>query len=301
MPANFVKPMLAADISADLDKLRFPVYATPKLDGVRAMIYEDGVYSRSGKKIPNAGVQRDFGIPELVGLDGELIVGSPTAPDVYRTTQSATSRAEDVDESASFYVFDAFVFDGPYSDRLRHVNFGLDICAVERTYRVETVVCTNLHELLRAETKYLDEGYEGVILRNPGTLYKHGRSTIKEQGMLKLKRFTDGEAEIIGIEEEMHNGNEATRDVFGRTDRSSHKGNLTGKERMGALVVRDSVTGVEFKIGTGFTAIDREKFWAGHEDGYQVGCVVKYKHFAIGAKDKPRFPTYLGLREGWDL
>jgi DNA ligase-1 len=48
-------------------------------------------------------------------------------------------------------------------------------------------------------------------------------------------------------------------------------------------------TGVEFNIGTGFTAEDRaKKDW--------VGLIVKYKFFPIGVKDKPRHPVYLGLR-----
>lgn len=73
---------------------------------------------------------------------------------------------------------------------------------------------------------------------------------------------------------------------------------------MGALVVRDLKTGVEFKIGTGFTAEDRVTFWEQCQkrfQSYERCPIVKYKHFAIGAKDKPRFPAYVGLRDGWDL
>lgn len=292
------RPMLAADISEDLEKLRYPVYVTPKLDGVRALVFPDGVYSRSMKKIPNLRVQREFSRAEFVGLDGELIVGEPTAPDAYRRTQSVTARIEDA-TPVRFYVFDMFdIPNTAYRTRAQEAADAIGLGCVQ----VESTRVHSTEELQALETRYLEQGYEGLILRSPEGLYKNGRSTVKEQGMLKLKRFVDGEAEIIGIEEEMHNGNTATTNELGRTARSSHAAGLVGKGRMGALLVRDVVTGVEFKIGTGFTADDRVKFWKRFADGPgDFQHVVKYKHFAIGAKDKPRFPTYIGLREGWDL
>lgn len=287
-----MKPMLAADITDDLDKLRFPVYATPKLDGVRALITSEGVKSRSLKMIPHAITQGAFREPDLVGLDGELIVGAPTDADVYRRTQSVVA-TKDAPEIATLYVFD--VYDNPLSYRCR-----LD-ALVEKAFDslnahvkvVRRSLCEDLDDLLLAEQEMLNAGYEGLILRSPEGLYKHGRSTIKEQGMLKLKRFVDGEAEIIGMEEEMHNANEAKTNALGRTERSSHKANLVGKGTMGALVVRDVITHVEFRIGTGFTATDRAAAWP-------LGTVVKYKHFAHGAKDKPRHPKYVGRREAFD-
>lgn len=294
------RPMLAADISDQLEKLRFPVYVTPKLDGVRAIIRADGVWSRSMKLLPHKGVQSLANDERLHGLDGELIVGSPTAPDVYRMTQSVTARA-DSEVMPKFWAFDCYDFnkDVRYRTRLQSALERIESVPDSRHAFVDLVPANraeDMDELMNFEQMYLAEGYEGLILRNPEGLYKNGRSTVKEQGMLKLKRFVDGEAEIIGIEEEMHNGNTAGVNELGRTERSSHKAGLVGKGRMGALIVRDTVTKVEFKIGTGFTVKDREDFYVGC-----IGQVVRYKHFAIGAKDKPRFPTYTGLREGWDL
>lgn len=296
------KPMLAADISDQLDKLRFPVYVTPKLDGVRALVFADGVYSRSMKKIPNKRVQELLGFASLAGIDGELIVGDPTAPDVYRRTLSVTATAGD-ETPVTLWAFDLYNTTEPYHKRLAVLKERVGNVLSESVRVVDAYECSDLAQLNEYEGNTLAEGFEGCILRSREGLYKFGRSTVKEQGMLKLKRFTDGEAEIIGIEEEMHNGNEAKTDALGRTERSSHKANLTGKGRMGALIVRDLQTKVEFKIGTGFTAKDREEFWRCwprmHEEA--APRLVKYKHFAIGAKDKPRFPTYVGMREGWDL
>jgi len=298
-----MKPMLAADITDDLDKLRFPCYATPKLDGIRALIFPDGVRSRSLKAIPHAITQGAFREPELVGLDGELIVGSPTAPDVYRRTQSTVS-TKDHPDIAKLYVFDAY---DPishemwsYSERRDYFRESvLDACN-QHVVIVPSLKCVDMDELLEAEAGFLNAGYEGLITRCPQALYKYGRSTIKEQGMLKLKRFVDGEAEIIAMEEELHNANEAKTNQLGRTERSSHKANLHGKGSMGALVVRDLVSKVEFRIGTGFTADDRNSFWRERDTHLHRNTVVKYKHFAHGAKDKPRHPKYVGLREEFD-
>jgi hypothetical protein len=64
------KPMLATD--AELDKLRFPILCSPKLDGIRAVVRGGVVYSRSNKPIPNKWVQSK--LSHLEHYDGELIV-----------------------------------------------------------------------------------------------------------------------------------------------------------------------------------------------------------------------------------
>lgn len=112
--------------------------------------------------------------------------------------------------------------------------------------------------------------------------------------MLKLKRFEDSEAEVLGIEEEMHNANTAETNELGRTKRSTAKAGLVGKGTMGALIVRDVKTGVEFNIGSGFTAHDRTEAW-------KPGELVKYKFFPVGVKDKPRHPVFLGRRSKLDV
>src|SRR5690606_41939772 len=74
---------------ADVAKLKFPVWASPKLDGIRAIVKDGRLLSRSLKLIPNEATQSLFGRPSHEGLDGELIVGSPTAPNVLHVTSGA--------------------------------------------------------------------------------------------------------------------------------------------------------------------------------------------------------------------
>lgn len=291
MSAPF-KVMLASH--ADLDKLRFPLMASPKLDGVRAYVKDGVVWSRSNKRIPNEYVQEQFG--ELEGVDGELIVGKPTSSTCYRDTVSGVMRKEGEPE-VTFYVFDILLDDGAdYRSRWMDKFYGgLPPANVRIVKQCEIVA---MADLLMFELAMLDKGYEGLILRDPEAPYKQGRSTVKEGYLLKLKRFVDAEAMVVGFEERMHNGNEAVTNELGRTSRSSHKANKTGRGDLGALVLQ-TADGIEFCCGTGFTDAERADIWQ-NRDRY-LGQFVKYKHFPVGVKDAPRHPVFLGWRDKIDM
>ena len=95
------KPTLASPFNEAL--LKFPVLASPKLDGVRAIVRDGVVLSRALKPIPNKNVQKRFS--HLEHFDGELIVGASNDPDVLRATTSGVMRV-DGDPEVSFHVFD---------------------------------------------------------------------------------------------------------------------------------------------------------------------------------------------------
>jgi DNA ligase-1 len=288
-------PMLAVEAPKDL---KFPVLASAKLDGIRGIV-EDGVlYSRSGKPIPNLFVQAFFKehAEELEGLDGELIVGPPNAKDVYLKTNSAVMTIKG-EPDFNFYVFDWVNTPTlPYIERMRMIE--------EKSYTARIVVLqqleiTNDTELTSYEEKCLQLGYEGLIVRSPTAPYKHGRSTAREGYLLKVRRFSDSEAEIIGFQEEMENTNLAKEDVFGHTERSSAKSGMVGKDTLGAVRVRDLKTGVEFSVGSGFTADQRKDFWIARK--LLFGKIIKYRYFEVGVKDAPRFPTFHGFRDKIDM
>lgn len=282
-----MKPMLACD--ADLSKLKFPVLASPKLDGVRAIIRDGVVLSRSLKPIPNRHVQMMLGRPELEGFDGELILGYPTHPEAYRRTVSAIMSIEG-EPDVTFYVFDRWDRDYPY--KAVALSYGL-------TFPVCSKLIHNMEKLEEYEVAQLEKGYEGVMLRDPQSPYKFGRSTAKEGYLLKLKRFADSEAEIIGFEELMLNTNEPICNECGYTERSTRQAGLIPADTLGALIVRDIHSGVEFKIGTGFTAAERKKLW--NLTAPIRGALVKYQYFPTGSKEKPRFPRFQGFRHQIDL
>lgn len=290
--SDIFKPMLATD--ADLTKLRFPLLASPKLDGIRAVVRDGVVYSRTNKPIPNKFVQEM--LSGFEHFDGELIVGDPYSKTVYRDTVSHVMSNDKTNFDLRYYVFDHVEYmDRGYETRRKHLiglqNFPM-LEALHQTY----VTC--MEDLLALEESYLNNGYEGLILRDPTAPYKRGRSTVKEGYLLKMKRFTDAEFKVIGFEERMHNGNEATTNELGRTARSSHKAGKVGLGDLGALVLEGN--GFTFSVGTGFDDATRKALWEIRNDGL-VGRLVKIKYFAVGMKTAPRHPVFLGWRDGRDL
>jgi DNA ligase-1 len=281
--------MLAA--AAQIDKLRFPLLASPKLDGVRAIVRNGVVLSRSLKPIPNRYVQRLFG-SRYEHSDGELIVGAPTSPACYRDTVSGVM-SEDGEPDVKFWQFDHIADPSSgYEDRwakLKHSRYAPIL---------ESIYIGDIEALLMYEQECLRLGYEGVILRDPDAPYKFNRSTVREGYLLKLKRFEDAEAVVIGFEERMHNGNEATVSELGRTKRSTHQAGKVGRGDLGALLVRTG-DGVEFSIGTGFSDAERAALWRDRD--HLLGKIAKFKSFPIGVKEAPRHPVFLGWRHSDDL
>lgn len=288
-----MKPMLASPAEA---LIRLPALLSPKLDGIRCLIIDGVAVGRSLKPLPNKHVQQLLGHQKLNGLDGELIVGLATAKDVFQVTSSGVMSIEGNPEVV-FYVFDDFHEPGGFQRRLRTAH-----------RRIKNVRCCHPvhHHLIEVaddlnhwEEVYLTLGYEGVMLRSLDGPYKHGRSTAKEGYLLKVKRFEDAEAEVIGFSQLMTNTNEAKRNELGHLERSSHKAGKVGAGTLGALQVRDLKTEVEFDIGTGFTADQRQLLWVARQT--LIGRVVKYKSQPTGVKEKPRFPVFLGFRDKVDM
>jgi DNA ligase 1 len=282
---------------AELDKLRFPLLASAKLDGVRAIVQNGVVLSRSLKPIPNKFVQS--ALKHLEHLDGELIIGDPTSKTVYRDTVSLVMSIDKIPDDLRFYVFDHVQNPSErYQNRLVQVNrrSGQLMNSTSVVTHPQHVV-TCLNTLLALEEKLLDQGYEGLILRDPDAPYKFGRSTVKEGYLLKLKRFVDDEATIVNCFEREHNGNEATKDELGRTKRSSHKAGKTGRGDLGGFEMR-TTDGVDFSCGTGFTDDERALLWTIRDS--LIGKVGKYKYFPVGVKAAPRHPVWLGFRDPID-
>lgn len=293
-----MKPMLAGE--ADLAKLTFPLVASPKLDGIRCLIIDGVPTSRSLKPLPNQNLHAFLGHKQLDGMDGEIVVGDATAKDVYRRTVSHVMSDDIALGPYTYYVFD--LFDCPDAGYgLRRKKLEQRVAKLKGFPNVKVLEqewITDLGALMGYESQKLEEGFEGVILRDPGGKYKYGRSTTKEGILLKLKRFTDAEAEIIGYEEQMHNTNEAQTNELGRTKRSTAKAGLVGKGTLGALVCVDE-NGITFKIGTGFDDALKQDIWNRQKE--LKGQFVKYKSFKIGVKDAPRHPVFLGFRDRRDM
>lgn len=300
MTSENFKPLLAATV--DLDKVKFPCYVSPKLDGIRVLGMNGKAMTRSMKELPNRYIQSIFASGIYDGLDGEIIVGPANAPDVYRVTNSAVM-SRDGEPDFTYHVFDRWDLQYVTFDT-RYKNLEVLCCppkafALHRVGLVPQVKVHDLAGLHDAEAHWLEAGYEGVMGRSIDGVYKYGRATMKEGILWKLKRMSTSEAAIEGVVELERNLNEAKLNELGYTERSTAKDGMAGGGTMGALLVRDIETSVLFSIGTGFTSDERDAIWVNRES--IVGKIITYNHFSIGNYDKPRFPSFKGFRDKRDL
>jgi len=290
------KPLLACNCE-DVSKLKYPLLLSEKVDGIRMSVHNGICMSRSMKPIPSAAVQAKFGRPEYEGYDGEIIYGDKNAKDVFnKSTRACMSHEfpEELDISElKFYVFDR-ITDDPYKDRWWYIRPDEQ----NQVVKLRNFTVNSPEEVQEMEADFLAIGAEGVMLRSPEGRYKQGRSTLKEGILLKVKQFVDEEATIIDFEEKMHNTNEATVGELGQTKRSSHQENMIPCGTLGALVVHSEKWG-SFKIGTGFNDQQRQEIWDNRE--LYAEKLVKFKYFAVGIVDKPRFPVYIGIRHEDDM
>ena len=216
-PMTF-KPMLAC--AADLSSLRFPLLASPKFDGIRCAVVNGEPLTRSLKPIPNRYLRER--LRAYADLDGELVLGNPKAKDCFQRTTSAVMSHDGEPTDVIFWVFDCISRkDDPFHERLRRAwtSLSQDPFGIGRL--VEHTSINDTAALDAYEAEHVAAGWEGVMLRDPYGAYKCGRSTAREGGLLKVKRFTDAEATVVGVEEQMHNENEAKTNALGLTERSS--------------------------------------------------------------------------------
>lgn len=295
------KPILAETLEinsdAQLDVLPYPVYATPKLDGIRCLRLNNKTLSRKFLDIPNLYVQ-EVTSTLINGLDGELMIDGN-----FNEVQSSIM-SRDGTPKFRFHVFDyvSGPLSEPYLERIEKLK-ALDLPSY--CVKVLPIELNSKQDLIDYEQKCLDEGYEGIMIRTKDSEYKCGRSTLKQAWLLKVKRFLDSECEVIGFEEQMENANVAQKDNLGKTKRSKHKANMIPKNTLGKFLVREvgdtPWKGKEFAVGTGEGLTDevRKEIWNNREK--YLGKVFTYKYQPHGIKDLPRLPIWKGFRHSNDL
>ena len=285
------KPLLAGKF--DSEKAKFPYAATPKIDGIRFLMVGGAALTRSFKPIRNEYLQKilSSNLPE--GIDGELTSGS--------TFQECSSIMRIKGEpDFKVWIFDFVNPKGelkPYKERMDELrkfeNFNIPSYEI-----LFPKIVSNQEQIDQLMINNLNAGYEGLMLRDPNGIYKFGRSSVKENILLKVKEFMDDEAEIISFREKMINTNEGLKDNFGRTKRSSCQDGLKPSGTLGGFILRNS-EGLEFSCGSGLNDALRDEVWK-NKSKY-LGKLVKYKFMSKGIKNLPRHPVFMGFRDETDL
>jgi len=299
-----MRPMLAGK-PGSLKDLRFPLIGSPKYDGIRALV-QDTLLSRRLTPIKNTYLRLTFGRHEFEHMDGELFLplhlgDFHTGSGIVRSNTCTELESAQV----QFHVFDSFASpERPFWRRLEEVQRRLGRLPTGPVQAVPHQHLSDLDELLEYEAGILELDFEGVMLRHPEGPYKFGRSTLNEHWLLKLKRFTDAEAKVIGFKEQLKNNNVAKKDALGKTKRSKHQENMVGKDTLGALEVvgiNGRFKGVEFDISGGskqskvpFDDALRKEIWQNKKK--YLGRTLTYTYFEPGSKDAPRHAGFFRWR-----
>lgn len=312
-----MKPMLASDW--DKSKLRFPLMAQPKIDGVRALNMLGTLTGRSLKQFKNKHVTSLFSHSALIGFDGELAAERETHPDLCRLTTSATGTIQG-QPFLLWWLFDYVTVETkslPYEQRQhklydRYGQVVRDFPQLAQHLRiVPTVIVDTLGTLEDYDNENLMLGFEGTILRRMDAPHKQGRSTPTEGGLLRIKQFVDFEFTVHEIIEGDANLNEAQINELGQTFRSSHQENKVPNGMIGAMLGRTTSVvmdggkvlfeaGQEVRVGAGCLSHDQRKYYFENPAEF-MKQVHKGKFFPKGVKDKPRFPTWQAFRQAEDI
>ena len=182
-----------------------------KLDGWRYRIWSDGIdviyYTSSGDvtmgfpQITMALIEpiqqflRENGLDSIT-LDGEIYnheLGFQAVASACGTTKKITPTKQALRDKMQFHIFDIVGNWGNYKDRYHHISRFAD---EEFVVLVSTMFITaNDGDLQMVFEEFLEEGYEGLIIRRLDTPYQHR----KNKQFLKYKPICDEEFKIVGF------------------------------------------------------------------------------------------------------
>ena len=273
-------PMLAHRYDKHPDKISFPCWGQPKLDGVRMLARkENGVvtmWSRKGKLID---------IPDKINnqlcalladgecTDGELYVHGWT----FQRVISAVKKKRDDTNLLEYHIYDRPHETESFEDRFfgRPQEEGLELLLhlsqadpSSQIKFVQTRMLETSGDLDRYEERVLADGYEGLMARNCNSLYKFKN---RSYDLMKVKRFQDAEYKIVNFTD--GDGREAQCIVY--------------------RCVTDS--GLEFGVRPQGTHEARARAF---KDGQNyIGKYLTVKFFELTEDGIPRFPVGIAVRD----
>ena len=244
---------LLSPASADMDLAGYLV--SEKFDGVRAIWDGRSLRFRCGRAIA-APSCFTAGWPDTA-LDGELWGGRG------RFDVTSASARRSAPDDAQWRALRLMVFDlpgsaGSFAQRAARIETLVHASASSALVAVDQRVMADRAALRQRLDSVVRGGGEGLVLHRADAPWAAGRST----AVRKLKPLQDAEAQVLACE-------------------AGH-GRLAGL--MGALRLRN-LSGVEFRIGTGFTDEQRR-----HPPA--VGSWITYTHRGHTPSGVPRFASY---------
>ena len=299
----------------DHPAIRYPQLASTKMDGFRLInLCGEHLLSPALKPFPNMGMTRhlesflNFCRHNRIVTDGEF--WSPTL--TFQQLQSIVrSQHAPIPDDLKYHVFDMMTehewdndFEGEFLNR--YLNYSQTLQGFENVVPVEQ---WQVNSAAEAETFFngqLENGQEGMILRQPQARYKHGRTTLKQDGMWKFKEFLTHDAVIVGMEqgEKMRADLERGTDVLGRLERTYRQADYEPSGMCGAFVCKQEGVDGTFKVkpGKGHDNALKFQWWSSYSRYPEKwhGTHLEYKFMPHGTMDKPRIGNLVRLRPDLD-
>jgi DNA ligase-1 len=300
------KPMLAANDSPDVLKMSYPCIGSYKTDGIRCLLHDElGPVARSFKRIPNThiwgGLHLAMTEENVTGLDGELVTYTDGVLDDFHTIQSKVMKV-DGEHDWALLVFDDFTSpDDAFIKRIQSAEVKVTWANNPNIKYVPHYTVKSPMDLEIMKQAHLDDGHEGTMTRDADAPYKEGRSTLKQEWLLKHKVWKHAEGTIIGYEELMENHNEQYTNELGNQVRSSKASGKRPAGTLGAIVLHTDWGTLNIGQGKGLDRTLRDKLWGEREQN--LGAIVTFKYMPYGMKPGglPRLPGWVGIRSPIDM
>jgi ATP-dependent DNA ligase len=269
----FFEPMLAHKYEDYKSKIKFPLASQKKLDGVRCIIRKDGMWSRNGKKIISAphifeSLKTLFKTNPNLILDGELFALKESCDfnKIISCVKKTKPKPEDLIESEKYIQY--WIYDCPSNSEIftKRIEFLKTLNLSEYCVLVSTEIINNETELIEYYKEYINEGFEGQMLRVLDSPYQTKRSSY----LLKHKSFTDEEYIILDILE--------------------GQGKLTGKA---GTMVFETKNGNRFNSSINGDHSYLEEIWLNKDKLIGLTATVKYFELTNTENPVPRFPKVI--------
>ncbi len=205
-------PMFAKK-EKEVKNKKWPYIEQPKLNGVRCMIkYVNGeviMMSRGGKYYHHKHIKEALlpifkgGFPNVI-LDGELYKHGVSLQNIVKCVKTEHRDAFYDDSWLEYHIYDLWspdALDSPQKNReslllnlaLTHGTTAESLCL----HFVTNKMVYDMNEVMSWHDKWVEEGYEGAILRLPDAVYEPG---FRPPSLIKIKQFIDEEFQIIGCQ-----------------------------------------------------------------------------------------------------
>jgi len=269
----------------------FPCFVQPKLDGLRCVTYitqKDAVVhqSRTGAYFEGlAHISESVGWylktnPNIV-LDGELYTDEMPFEELVGLIKKKKIGENDLVRlrKVKYHVYDIYDKNNiqmPYTERLRMCVEAVNSCGggggdVTRPVTiVRTIEVRDIPDFRRWFATFIEEGYEGIMLRNKIGIY---RTNYRSNDLQKYKEFIEDEYKIIGYTQ------------------------AEGRDKGTVLWICITNEGKEFTVRPRGTIQMRSKWYENGEKYIGKKLTVIYQE--LTEEGKPRFPVGKSIREGY--